>query len=219
MIRKNKNATAKKRSFDAVTMRIVLLVALIFILLLMGGGFYLAYSSLGKTAKEVSEVQTQAQSSDAKLQNLALLEKQLEDNSAIVDRAKQIVADSQSYQYQNQIINDLTYYANQAHIGITSFTFQDSAAASGSSSSGSTSSSSTSTSSSSTPPASTVNGVKSTQVSIQISNNVAYQDFLHFLYLIEQNLTRMQVSDVTMSKGDNPNTVSAQSLNIEVYIR
>ena len=217
MSHKDKKTTTEKRVFDAVTMRIILVVVLIAILLLMGGGFYLAYTSLEKTAKEVSEVQTQAQTSDAKLQNLALLEKQLKENSIAVDRAKQIVADSQSYQYQNQIINDLTYYANQAHISITSFTFQDSTAAASSSSS-STSSSSTS-STNSTLPASTVNGVKSTQVSIQLGGNVAYQDFLHFLYLIEQNLTRMQVADVTMSKGDDPNTVSAQSLNIEVYIR
>lgn len=217
MSHKDKKTTTEKRVFDAVTMRIILVVVLIAILLLMGGGFYLAYTSLKKTAKEVSEVQTQAQTSDAKLQNLALLEKQLKENSVAVDRAKQIVADSQSYQYQNQIINDLTYYANQAHISITSFTFQDSTAAASSSSS-STSSSSTS-STNSTLPASTVNGVKSTQVAIQLGGNVAYQDFLHFLYLIEQNLTRMQVADVTMSKGDDPNTVSAQSLNIEVYIR
>ena len=217
MSHKDKKTTTEKRVFDAVTMRIILVVVLIAILLLMGGGFYLAYTSLKKTAKEVSEVQTQAQTSDAKLQNLALLEKQLKENSIAVDRAKQIVADSQSYQYQNQIINDLTYYANQAHISITSFTFQDSTAAASSSSS-STSSSSTS-STNSTLPASTVNGVKSTQVAIQLGGNVAYQDFLHFLYLIEQNLTRMQVADVTMSKGDDPNTVSAQSLNIEVYIR
>lgn len=217
MSHKDKKTTTEKRVFDAVTMRIILVVVLIAILLLMGGGFYLAYTSLEKTAKEVSEVQTQAQTSDAKLQNLALLEKQLKENSIAVDRAKQIVADSQSYQYQNQIINDLTYYANQAHISITSFTFQDSTAAASSSSS-STSSSSTS-STNSTLPASTVNGVKSTQVAIQLGGNVAYQDFLHFLYLIEQNLTRMQVADVTMSKGDDPNTVSAQSLNIEVYIR
>lgn len=217
MSHKDKKTTTEKRVFDAVTMRIILVVVLIAILLLMGGGFYLAYTSLEKTAKEVSEVQTQAQTSDAKLQNLALLEKQLKENSVAVDRAKQIVADSQSYQYQNQIINDLTYYANQAHISITSFTFQDSTAAASSSSS-STSSSSTS-STNSTLPASTVNGVKSTQVAIQLGGNVAYQDFLHFLYLIEQNLTRMQVADVTMSKGDDPNTVSAQSLNIEVYIR
>ena len=217
MSHKDKKTTTEKRVFDAVTMRIILVVVLIAILLLMGGGFYLAYTSLEKTAKEVSEVQTQAQTSDAKLQNLALLEKQLKENSIAVDRAKQIVADSQSYQYQNQIINDLTYYANQAHISITSFTFQDSTAAASSSSS-STSSSSTS-STNSTLPASTVNGVKSTQVAIQLGGNVAYQDFLHFLYLIEQNLTRMQVADVTMSKGDEPNTVSAQSLNIEVYIR
>ena len=217
MSHKDKKTTTEKRVFDAVTMRIILVVVLIAILLLMGGGFYLAYTSLEKTAKEVSEVQTQAQTSDAKLQNLALLEKQLKENSVAVDRAKQIVADSQSYQYQNQIINDLTYYANQAHISITSFTFQDSTATASSSSS-STSSSSTS-STNSTLPASTVNGVKSTQVAIQLGGNVAYQDFLHFLYLIEQNLTRMQVADVTMSKGDDPNTVSAQSLNIEVYIR
>ena len=228
MSRKSKKATQQTQSLNATTMRIVFSAALAVILLAMSVGFYLTYTSLQKTAEEVSRVQTEAQTSDARVQNLITLEKQLKENSLAFDRAQQIVADSKSYQYQNQIINDLTHYANQSHIGITSFTFQD-ATAPENSSAATTSQTNTSVdenskdnSSSNTtvaPTPATTNTIKSTQVSIQLSAGVAYQDLLHFLHLIEQNLTRMQVSDVVMSKGEGPGTVSTQTLNIEVYIR
>ena len=217
MSKKNKKpekiAKNTEKGLTAVNMRVILTVSLFAILIAMAVGFYFAYTSLEKTAQEASKIQTEAKMSDAKVQNLALVEKQLKENSFAYDRAKQIVADSQSYQYQNQIINDLTYYANQAHVGISSFTFQDSKA------DGSKSSGSTAPAAGETAPKPAANTVKSTVVSVQLGKDVAYQDLLHFLYLIEQNLTRMQVSDIAMSKGEAPGTVSAQELNIEVYIR
>ncbi len=217
MSKKNKKpekiAKNTEKGLTAVNMRVILTVSLFAILIAMAVGFYFAYTSLEKTAQEASKIQTEAKMSDAKVQNLALVEKQLKENSFAYDRGKQIVADSQSYQYQNQIINDLTYYANQAHVGINSFTFQDSKA------DGSKSSGSTPPAAGETAPKPAANTVKSTVVSVQLGKDVAYQDLLHFLYLIEQNLTRMQVSDIAMSKGEAPGTVSAQELNIEVYIR
>lgn len=227
MSRKKTDTPREKQGFNAITMRTILAIVLVAILLAMGGGFYLTYTSLQKTAEEVSQTQTQAQTSDARVQNLVLLERQLKENSLAFERAQQIVAESKSYQYQNQIITDLTYYANQAHVGITSFTFQDTVAAENTNSTPATSEATTENSEASSgskdtataTPATPANSLKSTQVSIQLSEGVVYQDFLHFLHLIEQNLTRMQVADISMSKGEGSNTVGVQTLTIEVYIR
>lgn len=228
MSRKDKSSPHEKHSFNAVTMRAALVAILIIILLSMTGIFYLAYASLQKIAEEVSQTQAQAEASDARVQNLIILQKQLEDNSLAFDRAQQIVAESKSYQYQNQIINDLTHYADQAGLSITSFTFQDEAVAKSPSSTQSTSTttdaSSTNSSEASSDSDNTAvptpsSSLKSTQVSIQLSESVSYQSLLHFLHLIEQNLTRMQVSGVSMAKGDTADTVGVQTLTIEVYIR
>lgn len=130
-----------------------------------------------------------------------------------MQKAEQIVADSQSYQYQNQIINDLTEYANQAGISITSFTFQETTDGGTT-----TSSSSNSASSAPTDTQKASSGLKSIPVSIQLGEGVKYENLLHFVYLIEQNLTRMQLSEISFSGGDG-SSAGAQTLNLEVYIR
>ena len=67
-------------------------------------------------------MQTEASAVDMKIQNLLKLKDQLEKNPVATKKAEQIVADSKSYQYQNQIINDLSIYAARANVPIQSFT-------------------------------------------------------------------------------------------------
>ena len=209
----------EKQAFSAVTMRIVLVVVLLLILALMSGGFYVAYSSLRTTAEEVAKTQSEAQVSDARVQNLISLERQLKQHTYAIDRAKQIVAESKSYQYQNQIITDLTHYATQAGVSITSFTFEGDAPVASSGAAQTTTPATGGATDDATQSATPTGNFKSTQVSIQLGENVSYQNLLHFLYLIEQNLTRMQVAAVSMTKGEAVDAVTAQTLNLEVYIR
>ena len=73
----------------------------------------------------------------------------------------------------------------------------------------------TSSKQTSTSPA----GVKSTFVSIQLGDHIDYTKFLHFLSLIEKNVTRMQLSGVSISRGANNHEISIQSLEVKVYTR
>lgn len=208
----------ERREFSANSMRLLLSASLVLILLGMGGGFYMAYSKLKETAADVAETQSRAKSSDSNLQYLIGLQAQLTKHKASAEKANQIVAESQSYQYQNQIINDLTRYASQAGVSITSFTFQDAATpkkAAGNQSTSTTNQATTEQGGATTAAPS----IKSTIVSIQLSNDLIYKNLLHFIYLIEQNLTRMQISDLSLSRGEGIDSVSAQTLNVEVYIR
>ena len=204
----------REKMTPAVTMRIVFALSLVLILVGMGGIVYFGYTMLQGTAGEVSKIQTEAKAVDAKVQNLARLEKEMEKYKDSVAKARQLVAETQQYQYQNQIINDLTTYANQSGVGIAGFTFT-SGSAGAKSNSGSSGTSGTNNSSGSNSAA----GPKSMKVSVRLGEKTDYMALLRFMHLIEQNLTRMQIASVSMSKAEGVGQVSTQTLDVEVYVR
>jgi hypothetical protein len=196
-----------KKVLNASIARIILSLLLLIILSAMVGLVIFAYSFLSKTSEEVGKMQTEAIAVDAKIQSLLASKSQLDRNSDTVKKAKNIVSESKLYQYQNQIIKDLNTYADRAGIPIKAFSFQNEP----------TTSAKTTKSSKRTPanPA----GVKSTFVSIQLGDHIDYTKFLHFLSLIEKNVTRMQLLGVSISRGANNHEISIQSLEVKVYTR
>lgn len=204
----------REKMTPAVTMRIVFALSLVLILVGMGVVVYFGYTMLQGTAEEVSKVQTEAKAVDAKVQNLARLEKEMEKYKDSVAKAQQLVAETRQYQYQNQIINDLTTYASQSGVGIAGFTF-----ASGSAGSKSSSGSSSTSGASGSTGASTGAGPKSMKVSVRLNEKTEYMALLRFMHLIEQNLTRMQIASVSMSKAEGAGQVNTQTLDVEVYVR
>ena len=204
----------REKMTPAVTMRIVFALSLVLILVGMGGIVYFGYTMLQGTAGEVSKIQTEAKAVDAKVQNLARLEKEMEKYKDSVAKARQLVADTQQYQYQNQIINDLTAYANKSGVGIAGFTFT-SGSAGAKSNSGSSGTSGTNNSSGSNSAV----GPKSMKVSVRLNEKTDYMALLRFMHLIEQNLTRMQIASVSMSKTEGTGQVNTQTLEVEVYVR
>ena len=196
-----------KKVLNASIARIVLSLLLLIILSAMVGLVIFAYSFLSKTSEEVGKMQTEATAVDAKIQSLLASKSQLDRNSDTVKKAKNIVSESKLYQYQNQIIKDLNTYADRAGIPIKAFSFQNEP----------TTSAKTAKSSKRTPASPA--GVKSTFVSIQLGDHIDYTKFLHFLSLIEKNVTRMQLSGVSISRGANNHEISIQSLEVKVYTR
>ena len=196
-----------KKVLNASIARIVLSLLLLIILSAMVGLVIFAYSFLSKTSEEVGKMQTEAIAVDAKIQSLLASKSQLDRNSDTVKKAKNIVSESKLYQYQNQIIKDSNTYADRAGIPIKAFSFQNEP----------TTSAKTATSSKRTPASPA--GVKSTFVSIQLGDHIDYTKFLHFLSLIEKNVTRMQLLGVSISRGANNHEISIQSLEVKVYTR
>ncbi|TWP14054.1 hypothetical protein EUA69_01210 [TM7 phylum sp. oral taxon 352] len=196
-----------KKVLNASIARIVLSLLLLIILSAMVGLVIFAYSFLSKTSEEVGKMQTEAIAVDAKIQSLLASKSQLDRNSDTVKKAKNIVSESKLYQYQNQIIKDLNTYADRAGIPIKAFSFQNEP----------TTSAKTAKSSKRTPAS--LAGVKSTFVSIQLGDHIDYTKFLHFLSLIEKNVTRMQLLGVSISRGANNHEISIQSLEVKVYTR
>ena len=197
-----------KKTLNASVARIIMALLLLVILAAMVGSVIVAYSFLSKTSDDVGKLQTEAIAIESKIQNLLALKSQLDKNSEIAKKAKNIVSESKMYQYQNQIIQDLSTYADRAGIPIRSFTFQSESTATKST-----------TSTSKKPTGVAPAGVKSTFVSIQLGENIDYVRFLHFLDLIEKNVTRMQLSGISISRGVNNNELLVQALEVKVYTR
>ena len=205
----------KKSQFTPTTLRLVLSVSLALAIIGAGIIFTLVSSQLKDVATTVSHKVADAEASRNNLTNLRKIEKFLEDNKEAVTRANEIVAESKSYEYQNQIINDLKTYAAASGVSIKSFDF-----AAGNSATPTT----PAPAASATAPiegaaASAAPTLKSTTVSITLDNPIGYNNLLRFVKAIEQNLTKMQVSAITMSKGASNTQVTTDALSIEVYIR
>ncbi|MBF1033001.1 MAG: hypothetical protein HXL00_04640 [Candidatus Nanosynbacter sp.] len=207
---------SKKFTLTATNLRIILAVSLVVITAIGAGGFALAYNWLDGFAADASTVASHAAASESELQELSQTEKMLKTQHHAVERASKIAAESKSYQYQDQIINDLNDFARKAGITIADITFADNNAK-GSSSSSSSSSSKTGTS----LPA--IAGLKATTASVTVKNPVEYRKLLTFMYLVEQSLTKMRIANVDLSRstaqGQPPDSITSNTLTIEVYLR
>ena len=188
------------KSFTPSKLRLTL--SLCIVILLIGGiGLFMAgYSKLKEFSTTTQEIANQAQASQSSIQDLTTTKKLLEQNSKAVERAKELVAESQRYVYQDKIINDINAYATKANLSVTNISFSEP----------------TTTAVGGGAP----NGVKSMTATVTLKNPANYTDMLNFIHYIEQSLFRMQVSRVGMSAtSDNPDQVSGDVLTIEVYVR
>lgn len=201
-------------TLSATTLRIGLSATLLVIAAIGIVAFGLMYGQLRSYAGEVSVANAKARSTDSTVQALQLIQRKLSEEQPTVQKAKKIVADSKQYQYQDEIIRDLTTYAQRAGVNVTDFSFSE---GSGASSSSGTSS----TPSSSNAPA--ISGVKSTSVNITLKDPVNYVGLLRFINFIENNLSRMQLTslNVTGSNGENSqrDDVGTGPLALRVFIR
>lgn len=191
-------------------LRLILTATLFLTLITAGVIFYFASANLRSVATAVSHKVADANASRNNLENLKKIERFLAEQQDTIARVDSIVADSQSYQYQDQIILDLNSYAAKAGIAITNFDFAAAATA--------TPAAPVAGAPAATPAPAT-GGVKSTTVSISVANPVDYIRLLKFIKSIEQNLTKMQISKIGLSKGTNANEVSTDALTIEIYVR
>ncbi|HET6746872.1 MAG TPA: hypothetical protein VFH06_02070 [Candidatus Saccharimonadales bacterium] len=195
----------KGKPFSATTLRVVLVGSLFGIAVLSAVGFSLVVDGLRNTAVDTSKTLAEANNSQNNVQNLQHLQTELKAKHDVVERASSIVAESKSYQYQDQIIKDLTDYANRSGITITNLDFSTTKASAGATTPAA-------------PQAAIPSGVNSTSVSVTLKNPVDYIAILKFINSIEQNLTKMQISKVGLSK-DASGAITSDALTIEVFVR
>jgi hypothetical protein len=204
-----------KSGLNAQKLRYVLLAGLV---ILVGAGisaFTYTYSLLKSYTAETSALNAQANLSDSNIESLKRIKQYLAENSQNIKNARDIVAESRQYMYQNSIVEDISSYAAASGITITSYSFVP---ASG----GTTSSASSAQSPGAPPVVSSVNGVKTTTANFVIKSPVPYDKLLDFIRRIERSPMKMQIGSISLTKADgdkNQRSVTTQGFTVEVYIR
>ena len=205
-------------------LRIILSICM---LLLIGAGvglFTVGYKVIADYSAAARTTAAQAQASNTTLQDLKKTEAQLEANAETVARASQIVAESKSYVYQDQIIRDINNFATNSGITVTNITFADAVV---------TPTSVSAPAAGTTPPITTGTpaagaattapaGVKSMTATVTLKNPVSFTSMLKFIRSIEGGLFKMRISQVTLSRASdssNKDEVTSDALTIEVYVR
>jgi len=197
--------TKKTNTMTPDKLRLIL-IGTIFVMIVGAGGLFWGFREqiLIPNANKVSEVSLAAKSRDSEVSRLENLKAILEKDKDTVDKAARIVADTQSYQYQDQIIKDLTAYAKATGVTILRYDFN----------SGAVSGPGAAQPATGTEPA----GLKSVSVAISLTNPVPYNNFMRFVHAIEANLTKMQLAGISMAT-DPSNAVTASTLTIKVYTK
>ncbi len=149
---------------------------------------------------EITTTNTLKQDADLSSENLVKAERlkmYIQDNSRQIADAATIVAESKTYEYQNQIIQDVTAYADRAGIIIKEFSFatDDSTA-------------------------SKTSVLKSTYATLTLDDPMSYTSYLTFLRLIEQNLTRMQITTIGLEPDETtPGMIKSPTIELKVYLK
>ena len=190
---------SSRRALTAQKLRWVLVgIIVLGVVVGIGGVWYLNGRLESKIAAK-NDAETLSKLSETDLESAQRLQIYLQNHRDDVEKAALIVAQTVGYRYQNQIVEDVTRYANAAGVTITGFNFpQDINSAT----------------------VDKTTGLKSLTATISLADPVKYTNYLTFLKYIEQNLTKIQITDITIS----PSETSQEYLNdtvigIQVYVQ
>lgn len=182
----------------ATKLRLTLLGILVLLLGGFGTGAWWVHSILGDSVRQTDHAQIEAEVAVGELNQLRDLRKQLVEESDVTERAKQIAASTEQYKYQDQVIADIAGYAARHGITISAFDFSKAASA---------------------KPSEAVGGAKKTPFTITLKGPLPYITFLRFLQDLEKNLTRIQLTSLTLAPDKDPNNISNPNLGLEVYLK
>lgn len=173
---------------------------LIGLIVVMFGGFatgaWWVDTLLAKSVRETDNTQIDAEVSTTELQQLKSLQKQLLSEKDIIDRAKQIAASSNQYRYQDQVIKDISDYASRYGIAINTFDFTTT-----------------------TGQNNAQVGAKKTPFTVTLRGPLPYTTFLKFLRAVEQNLTKIQVTSLSLAPDKDPSSITNPTVSMEVYLK
>ncbi|HEU5187586.1 MAG TPA: hypothetical protein VFT87_03720 [Candidatus Saccharimonadales bacterium] len=187
------------KKLTATRVQIILFVLLVLTVAALGVGAWWLQGMLGQSVVAEGRAQIDSQVSSQEVERLQQLQKELAAQQDIVARASQIASTANNYQYQDQVVGDLKSYAQRSGIAIGSFDFGTAQSAAGTQA-----------------PA----GTTLTPFTVTLLGPIEFTKFMQFLSDIENNLTKIQVSSLTLSPDTkDPKLVANPVLGLVVYLK
>lgn len=208
----------KKKGMNAVTAERLFGVVIVLLLVGLVSDFIFVTNFLKSESIKTEILHKQSDATESDISKLKSADAWLKENEDVIKRTSAVVGQSKLYQYQNQIIEDFNGYGSKTGVPILGYTFAAS------------STTVTTPTASATPAAPTGAaagapvaaakapvGVNSITITVTFGDKVNYQKFLNFLRLLEQNVTRMQVSNISLTP-DSKDLSSIVNPNVTVIV-
>lgn len=183
---------------NATKLRYVLggIIGLLVIIII--AGIWFLQSFLNQQVLTTDHAKIDADISQQEALKLRKLQTEMAGMKDIIARTKQIAATTEQYGFQDQVISDLSTYAGRNGIRINSFDFSQTAPGS--------------------KPGTAPSGKTTFLVSLR--SPVKYESFLKFVRDIEQNLTKIQVTSLTLSPDPKDTSlIQNPTLGLEVFLK
>lgn len=221
----------KSQGMKATFLEKILVLMVIVIFFATIAAYYFLSNFAKSQAVEADHSMISAQSTQKDIENMEKAHKWLVENPDIVTKTNSIVADASQYKYQDQVINDIESYANQSKVNVTDYKFNE-AGGSTTGATGSGASSGAGATSSQAPAAATgtptTPGASSTStpqlpsdltattvtLAFNYGKSVPYSSIMLFIKKIEKNVTRMQITNLSMT----PDPQSRGKVNVTMTI-
>lgn len=193
---------------NSVVFQRILLGVILLVLVGLGFGYVQLTSLLQTKVTETDHARIEAVVAEYEISKLKKLSVDLKSQQDIITRTQEIVAKGKSYQYQDQIISDVTSYANRNGVTISGFDFTANLTPAGKK-----------PVTPGAPVAPTAAG-KKVSATISLRSPLPYINFMNFISQIESNLTKLQIISVNLSpEGKDPRLVNNPTIGIELYIK
>jgi len=168
-----------RKSTQAAATRNVLAATLVIVIIGTIVGFYFGLQIIKNYALDVAHTVTDSKASGQNIDELGKLQQQLAAGQGLVTKAEALFSTPTTY--QTQALKDISKYASETGVTISSIN----------------SSSPASTPGATAPPAPDYSEV------ITIQSPVSYLKFLKFLDAIEGNLPKMQITGISIGRPTN----------------
>jgi hypothetical protein len=183
-----------------------------------GFGFSVGLSILGKYAVDVSHKRVDANASRDNLLVYKQLDEKLADNEDVLKKAQALKATTKFPEFR--IVDEVKAIASKNHISIKDFQYSDSDDTNDSAAAGTAPSSSANA----TPAAGQTQPRSSSgdtfSLTVNLASELNYENLLQFLYDIEQNVPKLQVSGISISPSSSTSStkVAVEALTIQMYV-
>lgn len=138
------------------------------------GGFYFGLQSIKEYAIQVNHDTIDADASAGKVDKLRNFKQYLAESETLVSKANQLF--STESDYQTRAVQDIQKYAGETGVSIANTSFNNAGGNAGQS---------------------------GRTITISLESPVSYTSLLHFLDAIEDNVPKMQVAGISISRSDS----------------
>lgn len=185
-----------------LTPRALRIILVLLLLVSLGGssfGVWQALQLIDQKAREADRSYIEAELSQQEVETLRRLQNELESKKDVVDRAALIASTATNYQYQDQVVSDLQTYAKRDGIKINSYDFS---------------------AAKDVKPGSGPAGTTLTPFIIAVEGPLEYARFMQFLRNIENNLTKLQVTSLSLTPDSKDlRFINDPTISLVVYLK